>query len=79
MHPLKLVAVLIIAGGVFGLSYGGFNFTRHSDTTEIGPLTVTVKDREHVNVPVWAGVAAIVGGVVLLFAAGGKSGVLRGS
>ena len=79
MHPLKLVAVVIIAAGVFGLTYGGFTYTRHTDTTEIGPLSVTVKDREHVNVPMWAGVAAIVGGFVILFAAGGTSRVLRGS
>ena len=79
MHPLKIVAVLIIAGGVLGLSYGGFNFTRHSNTTDIGPVSVTVRDREHVSVPVGAGVAAIIGGVVLLFAAGSKSGMLRDS
>ena len=40
---------------------------------KLGPIELTVKETETVNVPVWAGVAAIVaGGALLLF--GSKKG-----
>ena len=40
---------------------------------KIGSIELSVKDRETINVPVWAGVGAIViGGLLVLF--GGKKG-----
>jgi hypothetical protein len=54
------------AGGVLALVYGGFSYTKNTDTTKLGPIEFTVKDRERVNVPVWVGVAAIGAGTVLL-------------
>ena len=40
---------------------------------KLGPLEFSVKEKETVNVPVWAGVGAIVvGGLLLLL--GGKRG-----
>jgi hypothetical protein len=47
--------------------YGSFSYTKETHAAKIGSLELSVKDKETVNVPVWAGVAAIVvGGVVLL-------------
>jgi len=67
MSLAKIVGFALIAAGVLGLLYGGFSYTRESHDTKIGPLELSVKDRERVNIPVWAGVAAIVaGGAVLL-------------
>jgi len=35
---------------------------------KLGPIEISVKDRQRVNVPVWAGVSGIVvGGTLLLF------------
>ncbi len=39
----------------------------------VGPLNLSIKEKETVNVPVWAGVVAIVIGGGLLFYAGKKS------
>jgi len=63
---LKLVAVLLIVAGIVALAYGGFTYTKSSHDTKIGPIEFSVKDKETVNVPVWAGVAAVVAGGLLL-------------
>jgi hypothetical protein len=63
--------VLIIAGTA-GLVYGGFSFTKETHQAKIGPIELTVKDKETVNIPVWAGVGAILLGGVLLVVGGKK-------
>jgi hypothetical protein len=68
MNAIKGVAVVLIALGIAGLAYGGFTYTKDTQSARIGPLELTVKDRRTVNVPVWAGIAAIVLGTVLLVA-----------
>ena len=66
MNPLKIVAILLIVAGVLGLAYGGFSYTKDTHTADIGPLHLQVVEKERVNIPLWAGVGAIVCGVVLL-------------
>ena len=67
MNALKIAAVLLIVAGVLGLVYGGFSYTRDTQTAKLGPIELSVTDRKTVNVPVWAGVGAIViGGALLL-------------
>lgn len=70
MNPLKIVAILLIVAGIIGLVYGGFTYTKETHDAKIGPLELSVKDKETVNIPVWAGVGAIVLGGVLLFVRG---------
>ena len=72
MNTTKLVAILLIVGGILGLAYGGFNYTKETHQTDIGPLHLEVKEKQHVNVPLWVGIAALVGGV-LLFTTSRKS------
>jgi hypothetical protein len=68
MNALKIAAIVLIAAGVLGLAYGSFSFTRETHEAKIGPLELAVRDTQTVNVPVWAGVGAIViGGVLLVF------------
>lgn len=67
MNPVKIVGIVLIVAGILGLVYGGFSYTKETHETKIGPLELSVKDKETVNVPVWAGVGAIViGGFLLL-------------
>jgi multidrug transporter EmrE-like cation transporter len=73
MNPIKLAGVVLIAAGVLGLLYGGFSFTKETHDVKLGPIEFSVKEKESVNIPVWAGVAAIVAGAALLLA-GGKKG-----
>jgi len=72
MNAQKIVAILLIAGGLAGLAYGGFSYTKETHHADVGPLHMTVAEKEHVNVPVWAGIGAVLLGGILL-AMGRKS------
>ncbi len=72
MNPLKIVALALILLGVLGLVYGGFSYTKETHEAKLGPIELQVKDKETVNIPVWAGVGAIVVGTGLLLAEGKK-------
>ncbi len=71
MNSLKIAGLVLIAAGILGLVYGGLTYTKETHKAKIGPFEMAVKEKETINVPVWAGVAAIVlGGGLLLV--GGK-------
>ena len=73
MNTIKIVAVVLIAAGVLGLLYGGFSYTKDTTAVKLGPIELSVKEKESVNVPIWVGVGAIVaGGLLLVF--GTKNG-----
>ncbi|MEP7154560.1 MAG: hypothetical protein ABI905_02215 [Betaproteobacteria bacterium] len=67
MNAAKMVAVALIVVGALALLYGGFTYTKDTHEAKLGPIVLAVKDRETVNIPVWAGVAAVAAGVFLLF------------
>jgi hypothetical protein len=66
MDTLKIVAIILIVGGTLGLAYGGFSYTKETHQTDLGPIHMTFDEKQRVNVPVWAGVGAIVIGGFLL-------------
>ena len=68
MNAVRVAAIALIIAGVLGLMFGGFSYTKDTSAAKLGPIELTVKDQRQVNVPVWAGVVAIVvGGALLLF------------
>lgn len=73
MNPIKMLAIVLIVGGILGLTYGGFSYTKDTTAIKLGPVEFSVKEKETVNIPLWAGIAAIVAGVVLL-GVGNKKG-----
>lgn len=67
MNAFKVLAIALIVAGALGLAYGSFSYTKETHEAKIGGLELSLKDKETVNVPVWAGVATIVvGGLLLL-------------
>lgn len=72
MNAVKLVGVVLIAAGLAGLLYGGFSFTKETHEIKFGPIELSVKEKQAVNIPVWAGVGAIVIGAGLLLIGGRK-------
>lgn len=70
MNVQKLVGIVLIVAGTLALMYGSFSFTRDSTAVKLGPLELAVKEKETVNVPVWAGVGAIVVGTLMLVLGG---------
>jgi hypothetical protein len=73
MNAVKIAAVVLIAAGILGLLYSSFSFTKETHEVKLGPVELSVKEKQTVNVPVWAGVGAIVVGVVLLVFGSKKS------
>ncbi len=68
MSAVKIVGIVLIVAGVLGLMYGSVSYTKETHEAKLGPIELSVKDKQTVNVPVWAGVGAIVvGGALLLF------------
>ena len=70
MQGNQLLGLIILVLGILALSYGGFTYTREREKAQIGPLHIEVQDKEHVNIPLWVGVAGAVGGAVLLASRG---------
>ncbi|RZI80116.1 MAG: hypothetical protein EOP38_23460 [Rubrivivax sp.] len=66
MNSIKILAIAIIVAGVLGLTYGGFTYTKNTSAVKLGPLELNVKEKERVNIPLWAGIGAIVVGGLLL-------------
>jgi hypothetical protein len=73
MNALKIVGLVLIAAGVLGLIYGSFTYTKETHEAKIGPFQMAVNERETINVPVWAGVGAIVIGCGLLLVGGKRT------
>ena len=66
MNSLKTAGLVLVAAGILALIYGGFTYTKDTHEAKIGPFEMAVKEKETVNIPVWAGVGAIVLGGLLL-------------
>lgn len=67
MNALKIVAIILIVAGSLGLVYGGFTYTKDTHEAKLGPIELSVKDKETIHIPIWAGAGAIAAGVILLF------------
>ena len=70
MSSTKIIAIVLIIAGVLGLAYGSFSYTKETHDAKVGPIELSVKDKETVNIPAWAGVGAIVIGAGLLLVGG---------
>ena len=73
MNSIKMIAVALIVAGVLALVYGGFSYTKDTTAVKLGLLELSVKENKSVNIPVWAGVAAVVAGGLMLLMGGRKS------
>ena len=70
MTPVKIVGIILIVLGVAGLAMGGFSYTKESHQAKIGPLQLSVEEKQNINVPQWLGIASIALGVILLIVPG---------
>ena len=72
MNMVKVVGIVLIVAGLLGVFFSSFSFTKETHEAKLGPIELSVKEKQTVNVPVWASVAAIVVGGLLLVAGGRK-------
>ena len=68
MNGLKTLAIVLIVAGALALLYGGFTYTQNTHEAKLGPISLTVKEKETINIPIWAGLGVLLTGVVLLVA-----------
>ena len=73
MSGVKIAAVVLMVAGILGLVYGSFSYTKKTHEAKLGPIELSLKEKETVNIPVWAGVGAIVIGGALLLVGSKKS------
>jgi hypothetical protein len=66
MPAIKMFALALIVVGILALAYRGFTYTKETHTATVGPVEMSVKDKEHVTVPLWAGFAAVGAGALML-------------
>ena len=66
MNPIKMLAIVLIAGGVFGLASRGFSYTKETHAADIGDVHIAVAEQQHVVIPMWAAIVSLVGGALLL-------------
>jgi multidrug transporter EmrE-like cation transporter len=70
MTPARIVAIILIVAGALALAYGGFSYTKETHQAKLGPIELSMKEKETVNIPQWIGIAAIAAGIVVLVVAG---------
>jgi hypothetical protein len=56
MNTVKWLGVILLVAGGLGLAYGSFTYTKDTHEAKVGPIELSVKESETVNIPVWAGV-----------------------
>ena len=62
----KILGIALIVAGALALAYGGFTYTKDSHDVKVGPIQFSIKEKETVSVPIWAGAGGIAVGVLLL-------------
>lgn len=72
MNAIKAIGIVLIVGGILALVYGGFSYTKDSEQVKLGPIELSMKEKKTVDIPVWAGIGAIVIGAALLVFGGTK-------
>ena len=66
MPRQRVLAIVLILAGLFGLVYDRLTYVKESHDLKIGSLELSVKERETIDIPLWCSVAAIAAGAGLL-------------
>jgi len=64
---MRTIGILLIVIGLIGVVWGGFTYVKDRDTTDLGPIHLTVESKDRVSIPPIVGVAALVVGGLLVF------------
>jgi uncharacterized membrane protein len=67
MNTIKIFGIILIIVGALGLTYSSFSYTKNTEELKVGPVEMSINEKETVNIPVWAAAGVIVlGGLILL-------------
>lgn len=73
MNAARMVAIVLIVAGALALAYGSFSYTKETHQAKLGPIELSVKEKQTINVPQWLGFGAIALGLALFVFGGGKN------
>ena len=63
----RTIGIILLVAGLLGLAYGGFTYTKDTHKADVGPLHLSVEEKEHVNIPMSLGIGLlVVGGLLVL-------------
>lgn len=66
MTTPKALGLVLIVAGILAVAYGGFSYVSDTHSANIGPVHLQVNEHKQVSIPLWAGVASVIGGVLIL-------------
>lgn len=66
MNTIKMLGVVLLVSGIMGLMYGSFSYDRNTEKANFGPVVISVRDKQTVNIPVWVGIGGIMLGSAFL-------------
>jgi len=66
MNAARITGIVLIVLGLAGFFTGGFSFTKDTTAAKLGPIQLTVKEKESVNIPQWLSLGAVILGAVVL-------------
>jgi hypothetical protein len=66
MSGTRILGIILLVVGIFGLLYGHFDYTKETHEGNFGPFKFSVAEKQTAVIPSWASIAVIVAGVVLL-------------
>ncbi|MEO7888086.1 MAG: hypothetical protein ABI893_13935 [Polaromonas sp.] len=66
MNAARITGIVLIVLGLAGFFTGGFSFTKDTTAAKLGPIQLTVKEKESVNIPQWLSLGAVVLGAIVL-------------
>jgi len=64
----RILGIILLVGGLLGLVYGHFEYTKETHEGQFGPFKFSVAEKETAVIPSWASIVLVVAGVVLLVA-----------
>jgi hypothetical protein len=67
---MKVIGVILIVIGIVALAYQGITYTTKEKVVDLGPLKVEAEREKTIPLPPIVGVAALVGGIVLVVVSG---------
>jgi hypothetical protein len=68
MNGVTILGWLLIILGIVGLIVGGVSYTKDEHKADLGPIDLTVKEKEHVRIPPALAILALIGGTLLVVA-----------
>jgi len=66
MSGSKILGIILLVGGLIGLFYGHFEYTKETHEGQFGPFRFSVAEKETAVIPSWLSIGVLVAGAVVL-------------